>query len=81
MKQSPLSIALHVFALLIVIVSVGSLFTGIGPSVFNIEGRHFFFGYGDLLFHFALFHFCGWLAYIFKPTPRIVAWSLLVFLG
>ncbi|MEI8611148.1 hypothetical protein P4S70_20540 [Enterovibrio sp. Hal110] len=82
MKQSPLSIALQVFALCIVFIGVGSLFTGVGLSAINLEGSDFFFGHGDWLFHFALFHLSGWLVYALDSAGKQrFAWCMLIALG
>ncbi|MBE1275029.1 hypothetical protein [Enterovibrio baiacu] len=81
MKQSRLSLALYISALFIAFLGVSSLFTGIGLSAINLEGSHFFFGHGDWLFHFALFHLSGWLVYSFGAGKRCLAWLTLLALG
>ncbi|WP_028024897.1 VanZ family protein [Enterovibrio calviensis] len=81
MKQSPLLFALYVSALCIVLIGLSSLFTGIGLSAINIESRHFFFGHGDWLFHFALFHLSGWLVFTLDSGKRRFAWCVLLVLG
>ncbi|MGF1766006.1 hypothetical protein L4D06_01260 [Enterovibrio makurazakiensis] len=62
-------------------IGLGSLFTGIGLSAFNLKGSQFFFGHGDLLFHFALFHLSGWLVYSLDLGKRRFVWCLLIALG
>ncbi|OEE75031.1 hypothetical protein A1OQ_23310 [Enterovibrio norvegicus FF-162] len=81
MKQSPLSFALYVSALFIVLIGLSSLFTGIGLSAINIESSQFFFGHGDWLFHFALFHLSSWLVYTLDSGKRRFVWCLLIALG
>ncbi|WP_407330933.1 hypothetical protein [Enterovibrio sp. 27052020O] len=81
MKQTTLSLALYISALCIVFIGVGSLFTGIGLSAINIESSHFFFGHGDWLFHFALFHLSSWLVYSLDSGKRRFVWYLLFALG
>ncbi|MGF1708389.1 hypothetical protein [Enterovibrio baiacu] len=81
LKQSRLSLVFYISALSIAFIGVGSLFTGIGLSAINLEGSHFFFGHGDWLFHFALFHLSGWLVYSLGAGKRWFAWLTLLALG
>ncbi|PMN71101.1 hypothetical protein [Enterovibrio norvegicus] len=82
MKQSRLTFGLYLSALCIAFIGVSSLFTGVGLSAINLEGSHFFFGHGDWLFHFALFHLSGWLVYALDSTgKRRFAWCTLIALG
>ncbi|MDD1782441.1 hypothetical protein LRP49_14815 [Enterovibrio sp. ZSDZ35] len=52
---------LHVMSALLVLVAFISLFSPLGLSELNVDRKAFFFGHGDLLLHFALFHFAAWL--------------------
>ena len=82
LKQSRLSLALYISTLFVAFIGVGSLFTGVGLSAINIESSHFFFGHGDWLFHFALFHLSGWLVYALDSAgKRRFAWCMLIALG
>ncbi|OEE68070.1 hypothetical protein A1OO_20285 [Enterovibrio norvegicus FF-33] len=81
MKQSSLSLALYISALCIAFIGVGSLFTGVGLSAINVESSHFFFGHGDWLFHFALFHLSSWLVFTLDSGKRRFVWCLLIALG
>lgn len=72
---------LHIFTSLILLLAILSLFTRFGLNVFSLNGTSFFFGYGDLLFHFALFHIAAWWVCIFPRNIMILGWISLVFLG
>ncbi|WP_039849490.1 hypothetical protein [Grimontia indica] len=78
MSFSSLRFGLYFFAIGFLALAMLSLFTGFGLKQLSIEGKTFFWGNGDLLFHFGLFYLSGVLLFPLQLHVKVLSFTFLL---